>query len=448
MKKITILSLCLVLLVAVCASASANVIVTSAFNQNAPLFGSSNQDASNSNADDAEDEEIYVTGSVNIMNNGTSAITVSSISVTPKQTSSSQTFTLTELNITLPAPVQILAGATGAIPLSARIPEDLDAVNSQLRESAFDVADITLKDGSNSLVTLPAYMQRENHLKFDKVYVKVGDSSDSVDDEDKVKEIKPGDEIEVEVIAENTFDDKNDDVDIEDVELLVLIDDNDLDIDEDADIGDISSDEQETETVTFDVEEDADDDTYLMEITIEGEDQHGAKHGERINIDFDVEKNKHEVKIQDIKVLPAEANCGETVQVKVEIANIGKSDEDEITLRVSSIEDDLGIDQLMPNIELDEGDSTIKTFDVEIPNDAPEGIQAFTLISHYDFNEESDREAFAIDITCEEEEVVDDEEEEEEEDDTGSQDVTPPATTTQAEQQLQIQLKTAHQLVL
>ncbi len=86
------------------------------------------------------------------------------------------------------------------------------------------------------------------------------------------------------------------------------------------------------------------------------------------------------------------------------MANIVKSDEDEVTLRISAIEEDLGIDQLMPNIELDEGDATVKTFDIVIPKGAPEGVQAFTLITYYDFNEESDREAFAVTVTsCEEE---------------------------------------------
>ncbi len=430
MKKIAILSLCVVLLLAVCAySAAATLTVTSVYNKDNPTFGGSNQDASNPNADDEEDEEIYVTSAVNLANNGTIAVTVASITVTPKQTSSSQTFMLNELNITLPAAVEVLAGSSAAVQLTARIPLDLDAVNSYLRESAFNVADIALKNsGGTTLATFSAYMQRENHLRFDKVYVRVGDSSDSVDDEDRVKEIKPGDEVEVEATAENTFDDGNDDVDIEDVELLVLIDDRDLDVDEDADFGDIGADEEETETVNFEVEEDADDDTYDMEITIEGEDEHGAQHGERINIDFDVEKNRHEIRIQDIIVLPTSAACGETVQVKAEVANIGKSDEDEVTLRISAIEQDLGIDQLMPNIELDEGDVTVKTFDMTIPKDTPKGTQAFTLITYYDFNEESDREAFAVSVTsCEYEE---EEEEEEEEDQTGSQDVPPPTTST------------------
>ncbi len=312
MKKIAILSLCVVLLLAVCAySAAATLSVASVYNKDNPTFGGSNQDASNPNADDEEDEEIYVTSAVNLANNGTSAVTVASITVTPKQTSSSQTFMLNELNITLPAAVEVLAGGSAAVQLTARIPMDLDAVNSMLRESAFNVADIALKDsGGTTLATFSAYMQRENHLRFDKVYVRVGDSSDSVDDEDRVKEIKPGDEVEVEATAENTFDDGNDDVDIEDVELLVLIDDRDLDVDEDADMGDIGADEEETETVNFDVEEDADDDTYDMEITIEGEDEHGAQHGERINLDFEVEKNRHEIRIQDITVLPTSASCG------------------------------------------------------------------------------------------------------------------------------------------
>lgn len=429
MRKIAILSLCLVLLLAVCAySAAADVYMASAFNKDNPTFGGSSQESSNPNADDDEDQEIHVTGSVTIANNGTSSVTITSIGVTPKVTSTGQTFTLDEINITLVAPVEIQAGGSAAVALSARIPEDLDAVNKDLREAAFNVADITLKNSAGgTVVSFSAYMQRENNLVFKKVYVKVGERSDSVDDDDKVDEVKPGDEVEVEATIENDFND-NDDVEIEDVEFAVLIDDHDLDVDEDDDIGDIGPEEDETEFLSFDVDDDVDDDVYLMEITIEGEDENGARHGERINIDFEVEKNRHEIKISSMSVVPSTVDCGDSITAKVEIANIGRSDEDETTVRVMN--EDLEIDTLKSNIDLDEGDSTIVTFDITIPENISVGEKAFTVITYYDYNEESLRGVFTVNVEACEVPDADGADGDDGGADTGSQDTTSQTTST------------------
>ncbi len=429
MKKIAILSLCLVLLLAVCAySAAADVYVTSVFNKDNPMFGGSSQMSSNPNADDEEDEQVYVSGAVTLANNGTVGVTVTSIDVTPKTTSAGQTFTQVDLNMSLPAPVLIPAGGSASVSINSRIPESLDAVDKNLMEVAFNVAGIMLKDGSGAVVTtVSAYMQRENNLVFKKVYVNIGEKSDSVDDEDKVDEVKPGDHVEVEATVENQFDD-SDDLEIEDVEFLVLIDDKDLDVDEDEDFGDIGPEEKETESIEFDIEDDTDDDVYDMEITVEGEDENGAMHGEKMTIDFSVEKNRHDLKIDKIVVDPISVSCGDEIEVKVEITNIGKSDEDEVMVRVTN--SDLEIDSLKPlNRDIDEGDSTIVTFDkITIPKGIASGSKAFTVVTYYEFNEENNRDAFAVEITCDEDGAAEEEEEEEDET-TQTQDTTTTTTT-------------------
>ena len=91
MKKIAILSACLVLMFALAYTASADIGVTSAFNKDNPTFGGSSQAASNPNADDEDDQEIYVSGSVSVINNGTVAVTINDIVVTPKATETGQT---------------------------------------------------------------------------------------------------------------------------------------------------------------------------------------------------------------------------------------------------------------------------------------------------------------------------------------------------------------------
>ena len=124
---------------------------------------------------------------------------------------------------------------------------------------------------------------------------------------------------------------------------------------------------------------------------------------------------------------PTSLNCGEDFTVKIEVSNIGKSDEDEVTIQIFN--DDLEIDTRVPNIGLDEGDSTVKTFDLTMPNQAEVGSKAFTVITYYDYNEESTRDVFAVDLESCEQNSGSTDSGSTDSGTTGTTDTTPPATT-------------------
>jgi hypothetical protein len=420
MKKIAILSLCFVLLLAVFAySASAAVVVTNNFGEETATFGGDDQKASNPDLDDDDnDYDIYVDGTVGLRNDGTSAVTVDGISVEYKMG-----FTSEDLNITLKEGATINgSNSTGSIKLHARISEKLDAVNTHQKAVGFNVATITLRDGSSNVASFEAYMQRENQLEIDKVKVEVGDKSTNVnEDGDKVDEVKPGDAVKITVVAENKYSDNDDiDIDADDGEWSIG---GDIDEEDDIDYGEIDADTKDELDFDFVVDEDVDDGTEDFIIYVYGEDNFGAKHGHRIEADFKVEKKKHEIKIDTMTVIPTSGKCGDSVTVNVKVFNIGKKDEDNARVRITN--SDLEIDDISDALVIDKGDYDNVRFDFKIPADAEVGSKAFTVVASYDMDKESDRETFNLDVEACTAEPEAPEEDEEEEDTTP----VPPAVT-------------------
>jgi hypothetical protein len=181
MKKVFMAILSAMILVFCIATASAAVSVTSTINSDNPVFGGSSQMASNPNADDSADENIYDTGEVTL--NSSSAVTITGITVSPESG-----FSEGDLDITLDdSDLSLAADTPEAITLKARIPEQLDAVDSDLEEAAFKVATVTISFNSGSPVTFDAYMQRKNMIDVKDVSITVG--SNSFDEKDDVESV-------------------------------------------------------------------------------------------------------------------------------------------------------------------------------------------------------------------------------------------------------------------
>jgi len=383
MKKSILMAILAILTLALSVSmVSAAVTVQSTFSSSSPTFGDSSQMASNPNADAEADENIYDTGDVTL--NSTAAVTVSSITVTP-----ASGFSLTDLNITLnDVDLSLAAGVPEAITLSARIPEQLDAVNSDLQEVAFKVATVTFTFSDSTTASFDAYMQRKNMLDFKKLEITVADGdTDSYDDGDKVKDVKPGDNIQMDFKAKNLYDESDDDVTIEDVEAAVLIDNNDLDIDESESLGDLDAEETGDATISFTTDEEASDDTYDMEVTVEGDDEHGAKHGVKYALDFTVERKSHDIIIKTASLEASSVSCtrGEN-SIQIKLSNIGKDDEDEVSLYVTNKE--LGLKFEQTDITVDQDESFSKTITFTVPDSLVAGTYPVRVSAYYSGNDE------------------------------------------------------------
>jgi len=394
----TVLSLLVIMLAA---SVAADLQVTNV------LVGDDRFRASNPRADDLEDRDSFDTKIITLSNNGNAAVNNITVSITEVATFAGK-LQITFQNV----PTSLGAGDSQAITITARIPENLDAVDKALKEAAFKTADIVFS-GNNTTsqiesVTSILTMQRENQLEIDDVEVCVNDRCKTVDDGDDVENIRPGDRMKLTFKVENKYSDNDrEDLDIEDVELAFEIDDDEFNEDDDEDMGDISADDDEEVTFSFTVDDDVDDGKVDLEATVEGRDENGARHGEAIEIDLEIERQTHEVNLRRVSALPSRLVCGNFKgRVSVSFVNIGKRDEDETAIEL--LQTDLGIQERIGLFDLDEDDSRTETIRYELAADTKPGVYSFIVRSFYDSSAQSDEES--IDITvpdCSEQEKAD-----------------------------------------
>ncbi|MBI2574261.1 hypothetical protein HYV82_00050, partial [Candidatus Woesearchaeota archaeon] len=352
-------------------------------------LGGKSQARSNPRSDDEVDENILITGSMTVTNNGIEPITGLNVtSITPSGFSSSAiNMTVTSISAT-----SINASETSTITFQARIPEDLDAVDSNtLEEKTFTVATITVKGtpatGGTITKTASATMQAENNLRIKDVKVTVDDDSEDVDDGDTVENVRPGAKATVEIKIENRFG-KDDDVDLQDVEVRVIND--DLDLDEDETAGDISPKKTKTVIIKFDVDEDADEDDYEIEIEAEADDENGAKHGDKLKFRLEVEREEHEITIQTAEMSPESAACEATSDLRVSVKNTGQNDEDDVFIRVAS--PDLQFGTVIGPFDLDEDDSKSYTIQIPVPANISAGIKRVGVETYFEGDELSDKD--------------------------------------------------------
>ena len=388
MKKYVLMTILMAIVLLLSVSiASATLDIESVYTSTTPTFGGTTTMASNPNADAIADENIYINADVTL--NSTGATTVASITVTPESGfSNTDSSSSGYINITLTdVGLALLAGTSTPVTINARIPERLDAVDSDMDEVAIKVATLIFTLGDASYDDVDVYMQRKNMLEITDLDVSINGDSEDYDDGDDIDDTKPGDDIIVEVVADNNYDDDDDDVEIEDVELTVLIDDNDLDVDEDDDMNDIDPDDDATGSISFTVEEDANDESYDMEIFVDGDDEHGAKHGEKWTLDFNVERQSYETVIKSTSLSESTVSCTRgSNSVSVKLYNIGKKDDDEIALYVTSSA--LGIDYELENMEIDESDTETKTISFSVSDDLAAGTYPIRVKVYYSGDED------------------------------------------------------------
>ena len=244
-------------------------------------------------------------------------------------------------------------------------------------------------------------MQRENMLVINDVDAIInGRGKQSIDDQDDLENLKPGDRVELEVEAENNFDDDTN-LDIEDVDLKIsCADETDIDFDDRTeDFGDISTEDEETESINFDIEEDAEDNNIKCELSVDGTDENGARHGEHIGFDIEVERKSHDIQIEDFSAIPNIVSCQDrSLILSATIRNLGKSDEDEIVVELTSRE--LGIQERITDIDLDEDDVEEIRVTLQIPEDAEKGLKTIQMITFYDKTKTSDTALVQVENTC------------------------------------------------
>ncbi|MFC1691680.1 hypothetical protein ACFL0W_05885 [Nanoarchaeota archaeon] len=240
-------------------------------------------------------------------------------------------------------------------------------------------------------------------LKITDITFRVDDKKDSDVDETggKAKDIKPGSTINVVVEVENQYDENIEDLEIDDIEIQWTAEDMDdgKNLEEEEDLGALDAEENDEISFEFEVPLDADEDTYKLTIEAKGEDENNTKHSDQVIVEFEIEKEKHELIITNTK-LNYPTMCKGNNYLKMDIYNLGKEDEDDSGIRIYN--DLLEIDETV-EFELAEEDDLTKTINFVVEN-ADNGVyQIFTELS-YDKKTETDNIELTIDCSGKQEE--------------------------------------------
>ncbi len=402
MKKISILYAIMAVMLLSAFTVSAAITAVDTFGSTNPTFGSESQEASNPQHDEAAQRLKTDVASINLRNDALVEVVISRISITPNSQ-----FAEADLNIQLTDTDRSLAaGASETVDFIARIPEKLDAVDANGEALAFAVATVRFFENSTGsdveVGSFVVYMQRENNLEMNNLDATVeAGRKKSLEDDDTLENVKPGERIEIEAEASNNYQDESN-MDVESVSLEIeCTNDNNLDFDDkNVEIGDISPEDEQTDSLVIDIESDAEDKDSKCLVKIIGRDQNGARHGEGTDFTIEVTRESHDVQITSASINPTSLTCTDReMQLSIDLLNLGRSNEDRVAIEVTSKA--ISFQERVSNIELDEDDSTSEIF--VIPVDATKiksGPFAIQVQTFYDNTKSSDSETVQVDNLC------------------------------------------------
>ena len=378
MKKILIGFLMAIALMLSISLANAAITVSGTYDSTHPMFGSASQVASNPDADDDAYQDVFVTKEITLLNSDlTATAKIDRIEVAP-----TSGFSVTDLNISITdSDKEIAANSSEPVTFQARIPETLDAVDTNYNAVAIKVAELKIYFlNVVDPTVVPVFMQRENLLTMKKAVFTSEEndkSYDSGDAGDVIEDIRPGEAISVEIQAKNGYStNDNEDITIEDIDGSVLIDDDDFDVDEEESISDIDAQDTDSTTITFDVPNDIDEGTYDIVFSVNGEDEFGARHGQKVAMDLKVSRDKYVFEITKAELSNSEVSCSRSNSLSLKITSDGKSGDDEIAVYAKNV--DLGINFKQEDIELDNYEGSDNDWSKTISFNVPAALRAGT----------------------------------------------------------------------
>ncbi len=409
---------------------SVSAVPSIEFVSSSMTMGDANKDVSNPNHGSESSRVVNLTGTITLRlrnDDNTTAITFKNFeikSVTAVSAFNSD-ITLNTIGLESVSPTTVtLNPAVGTTPteaivtltVRAKAPKNLDAIDSLFVAKAFKVGSFkvnatqTIGTTDTEIVTgatmgvaeADINMQRKNQLTIDTVkWIMRGKSQTADEEGDDVKDVKPGDKIRIEFEVENGFSNSAN-VDIEDVEIDIKSLDSKLDLDEDEDLGNVGSDDKESGSFEFEVDEDTDDGNYNVEILLLGKDDYGARHGQKVRINFKVERESREIAIKSVTLSPEKTGCEPgALRLVVSYVNIGKTDEDEAAVEVDAPK--LNFNRKITDIQLDENDGDSSVFNILVPANMEMGIYPIEIRTFYDQSKLTDTAVATLTSVCEKE---------------------------------------------
>ncbi|MEK6934522.1 MAG: putative S-layer protein [Nanoarchaeota archaeon] len=325
-------------------------------------------------------EDSTVTGTFSVKNIGSTTLTFNT-----------QSFDITQIDlsdddriIALSFPVvSVNPGETKPITITANIPNNV----------AVDTYDgiMTVKSGTDS-ETFKLEIKVHPELCKDGP---IGELTIDVEEPNNGDEFAPGELMEIRVNVDNNHDK---DLDVKVEAFLYNVDQDDkieeVETEEDEVKEDDDKDfEMQLEIPTEDIDTD---DEYVLFVKA-FEDGNEEDHCAESQVDVDIERESHEVLVNSVTVSPSPiVQQGDSVDISVKVVNVGKENEDDVTVKISIPE--LRIDQTSQPFDLDDGESNnndqIVTFrNLKVPVDANDKAYSIEATVTFDDGDE-DRSGF------------------------------------------------------
>lgn len=358
-------------LIAVLSLGASAITVTS------PTIGGENQE-----------RNINASSSFTITNTNTTAA-LNNIVVTATAGANDQKYRLAFSN----APTTLAAGASQTVTVTAIVPLDHPGVDTNLQERPVKIGEITVTGTTGTAETARAdvFMQAVNQLEIKRARIECETKSESVDDGDKVENLKPGEDCTLEVEVENNFDDNDrdnrrvGDIAFPTIDITIDSSSSDIDLDDDGDdIDDLEAGDEDSISLTIEIDEEAEDRTVSLDIVMSGRDENGALHGEKLTARLEVVRLTHDIQIRRIELAPSRVSACEASSVKatVNMLNQGKRDEDDVAMEVSV--PDLKFSKRVTDIQLDKDDSTAASIDIPVPQNTKPGVMRVDVKTFFD----------------------------------------------------------------
>lgn len=337
-------------------------------------------------------------GTINVTNTGNTPLSLINLS-----SSNSQVGLYDQDGNQITSPFSLSAGTAKLVTLST----DFSQIKFGTTSFTITAKDI-LTDASSSTSFTPAKTFCKYGQAGSNLTMSVDISSDGDDDE----EWKPLDIVTVEVEVSNDGDERVRDINVE----LGIYDENgknvanDLEFlnseEEEIDLGDIKADDSETATFKFKVPAKFDDGSYKLAVKAyskkTGEQNECTDYAdEAIDVIKQDDSEKY-IAFDEIKIVPSEATCGESVVLTANIVNVGDEEQDQT--KVNLVIKELGI-SLSKEIKdnLDSGDDQSISFNFIIPSTASSKIYTIELDSEYDYSngvyKESSKDSEKVPLT-------------------------------------------------
>jgi len=249
-------------------------------------------------------------------------------------------------------PTTLAAGASITLELKLTVPKDEDGGKHSIGSVS------VTSDKASASETI--YVNPKSFLTIESININDKTSGDLTPEEDN--------DIEVEI--KNSYTENMEDVEV----TVTILDVDEEDLEEEETIDELDEGDTEEMTFQFDLRgEELDEEEYTIEVVVEGEAEDGSKHKITETKTVDVERENHKVVIDHASISSTTLQCLRQATLQVTVENVGKSNEDDVEVRVQNTL--LNLDLRKSNIDLDkfsDSDNDYKaTFALDLEKAAP-----------------------------------------------------------------------------